>query len=303
MTSLKPPRSDGSAPSTSSFQPCALGVALVHLEQVAGEEVGLLAALGAADLDDDVAAVVGVLGQEQDLQLGRRGARCRPRPRSTSARITSRSSPSSVGAASPWPSPGRSVRCRSSAAALDDRLELLVAPGELARSGAGRRTRRGRPRRASTSTNSRSRSSRRSSIARRLPARSRRRTGRTQAAPVAARRRRPRPGAARRGGQGPGDGRGRRASGTTSTSRGVGRRAQPGVGGRAGRGRGRRRPSRPRRPARRRRRSPTATAAGTSLQVRARGTAARPGASSASADERRVGDQHGRAASARAPAG
>ena len=39
----------------------AAGVALVHLEQVAGEEVGLLAALGAADLDDDVLAVVRVL--------------------------------------------------------------------------------------------------------------------------------------------------------------------------------------------------------------------------------------------------
>ena len=32
-----------------------------------GEEVGLLAALGAANLDDDVAVVVGVAGDEQDL--------------------------------------------------------------------------------------------------------------------------------------------------------------------------------------------------------------------------------------------
>ena len=43
------------------------GVRPVHLEQVAGEEVGLLASLGAADLDDDVAVVVGVLRQQQEL--------------------------------------------------------------------------------------------------------------------------------------------------------------------------------------------------------------------------------------------
>ena len=47
----------------------AQGVGLVHVEQVAGEEVGLLAALGAADLDDDVLALVGVLGQQQHLEL------------------------------------------------------------------------------------------------------------------------------------------------------------------------------------------------------------------------------------------
>ena len=47
----------------------ALGVALVHVEQVLGEEVGLLAPLGPPDLDDHVLFVVGVLGQEQDPQL------------------------------------------------------------------------------------------------------------------------------------------------------------------------------------------------------------------------------------------
>ena len=50
--------SDGWLDSTSIFQPVALGVALVHAEEVAGPEVGLLAALGAADLDDDVLALV-----------------------------------------------------------------------------------------------------------------------------------------------------------------------------------------------------------------------------------------------------
>jgi hypothetical protein len=41
----------------------------VHLEQVAGEQVGLLAALGPPDLDDHVALVVGVAGQQQHPQL------------------------------------------------------------------------------------------------------------------------------------------------------------------------------------------------------------------------------------------
>ena len=44
------------------------GVASVHLGQVAGEEIGLLAAFGAADLEDDVAALVGVAGQQQGLE-------------------------------------------------------------------------------------------------------------------------------------------------------------------------------------------------------------------------------------------
>jgi hypothetical protein len=47
----------------------ALGVPGVHLMQVLGEEVGLLPALGAPDLHDDVAGVVGVPRQEQDLEL------------------------------------------------------------------------------------------------------------------------------------------------------------------------------------------------------------------------------------------
>ena len=43
---------------------------LVHLEQVAGEQIRLLATLGTADLDDDVAVVVRVLRQQQQLELG-----------------------------------------------------------------------------------------------------------------------------------------------------------------------------------------------------------------------------------------
>ncbi len=46
-----------------------LGVTPVHLEEVLGEQVRLLAALGAADLDDDVATDVGILGQEHEAEL------------------------------------------------------------------------------------------------------------------------------------------------------------------------------------------------------------------------------------------
>ena len=72
VTSLKPPRSLTRRPTASRrFQPVAAGVGQVHLEQVAGEEVGLLAALGAADLDDHVAPVVRV-GRHQQLGAARR---------------------------------------------------------------------------------------------------------------------------------------------------------------------------------------------------------------------------------------
>ena len=48
--------------------PVQVGVALVHVEEVGGPEVALLAALAAADLDDHVLAVVGVAGHEQLAQ-------------------------------------------------------------------------------------------------------------------------------------------------------------------------------------------------------------------------------------------
>ena len=50
--------------------PHPVGVTEVHVEQVLGEQVRLLAALGAADLDDHVLVVVGVSRHEQHLQLG-----------------------------------------------------------------------------------------------------------------------------------------------------------------------------------------------------------------------------------------
>ena len=44
------------------------GVASIHLGQVTGEEIGLLASLGAADLEDHVASLVGVARQQQRLE-------------------------------------------------------------------------------------------------------------------------------------------------------------------------------------------------------------------------------------------
>ena len=46
-----------------------LGPLLVHAEQVGREERRLLPALRALDLDDHVLVVVGVLGQQQDLEV------------------------------------------------------------------------------------------------------------------------------------------------------------------------------------------------------------------------------------------
>ena len=47
----------------------ALGVAAVHAVEVGGEQGGLLAAGGGADLDDDVLVGEGVLGQQGEAQL------------------------------------------------------------------------------------------------------------------------------------------------------------------------------------------------------------------------------------------
>ena len=152
VTSSKPPRSDAVEPEHLELPALAGGEALVHLEQVAGEEVGLLAALGAADLDDDVAVVVRVLGQQQQLQLG-----LEPLDvglgRGPSSRAKSRSSP--VVSASISLAVSRSPRRRrSSAAAASDRLELVVARGGRGVARPGRPSTSGSARRASTWRNS-----------------------------------------------------------------------------------------------------------------------------------------------------
>ena len=43
-----------------------LGVVAVHVEQHPCEQVGFLAPFGPADLDDHIAAVIGVPGQQQE---------------------------------------------------------------------------------------------------------------------------------------------------------------------------------------------------------------------------------------------
>ena len=74
------------------LQPMAGGVGPVHVVQVAGEEVGLLAALGAADLDDDVAPGMGVGRDHQLAQLLADGGQL-GRHRASSSSARSRSSP------------------------------------------------------------------------------------------------------------------------------------------------------------------------------------------------------------------
>jgi hypothetical protein len=61
MTSLRPPLGEASGEHF-GFETRTFRVAQVHLVEVASEQVGFFAPLGAADLDDHIAPVVGVLG-------------------------------------------------------------------------------------------------------------------------------------------------------------------------------------------------------------------------------------------------
>ena len=65
---LMPPRSVGSWSSTSVRPAVPLGVAQVHPQQIAREQRRLVAALTGLDLEDDVLAVVRILGQQQFAQ-------------------------------------------------------------------------------------------------------------------------------------------------------------------------------------------------------------------------------------------
>jgi hypothetical protein len=51
------------------FPALRFGVARVHAEDFGGEESGLVSAGAGADFEDDVLLVVGIFGQQQDLQL------------------------------------------------------------------------------------------------------------------------------------------------------------------------------------------------------------------------------------------
>ena len=148
VTSLTPPRSLPSSDSVSTFSPWRAGVGPVHVVEVAGEQVGLLAALGAADLDDHVAPGV---------RVGRApSARAAPRRRRPGRRAWRPSSclerrplvagglgeqlAGRVGVGRQRPAPPGGV---------DDRVELAVAgrdPAQLGRVGGDAPDRPGGPR-------------------------------------------------------------------------------------------------------------------------------------------------------------
>ena len=69
MISLKPPSPVALELRISTLQPPRLGVARVHAEELGGEQARLVAAGAGADLEDDVAVVVRVARQQQELQL------------------------------------------------------------------------------------------------------------------------------------------------------------------------------------------------------------------------------------------
>ena len=124
----------------------ALGVARVHAIEVAGEERRLVAARAAADFDDDVLLVVGILGQQQHLELAvellaaRRRGRAAPPRRARASRRRCRS---------PAPRPARSRSATvlysryfsTSGSMSDERLRLLAVLGRIVLH--GRRAERG----------------------------------------------------------------------------------------------------------------------------------------------------------------
>ena len=81
-TSLSPPRSLSLMRQHLAAPALQVGIALVHAEQVAGEQRRLVAAGAGADLEDGALLVVGVLGQQQEpdltLQLGQPASQLAP---------------------------------------------------------------------------------------------------------------------------------------------------------------------------------------------------------------------------------
>ena len=67
LASLKPPIPVSDRSSTSKRQPRSAGIALIHAEELGGEQRRLLAAGAGADFEDRVALVVRVLGQQRQL--------------------------------------------------------------------------------------------------------------------------------------------------------------------------------------------------------------------------------------------
>ena len=69
MTSFRPPTAGFAGRGHFHFPAARFGEARVHAEDFGREQGGLIAARAGADFEDHVLLVVGILGQQQDLQL------------------------------------------------------------------------------------------------------------------------------------------------------------------------------------------------------------------------------------------
>ena len=306
MTSLKPPRSDGLEPSTSSFQPCARRSARYISNRSRAKRLASSPPSAPRISTITFLSSLGSLGQQQHLELVLEARRSSPRPR----RPRPASSRGRRRAASAQHLLGR-ARGRRGLRGAPRRASTIGSSslwrrGHVAVARPGRRTASGSARRASTSRNSLSRSSSRSSTAARLPARSGRptesvgqrrgrasaRCGRSRsAAPVAGQVRPAGSIAGRAASASPAApapaGRRGRSPARTSAAAGTRSRSMPTE----------RRP-RPRRRRRRRRRRPRPTDV---LDARRAAAVASTGASSTAPTSAGLGDQPARAASARRP--
>ncbi len=127
----------------------ALGETLVHAEQVAGPEVRLLAALGALDLDDRVAALVRVARQQEVANLGCKVVDAGVLLGDLGLEVLPHLA---VVLAVEQLAGGRGVVSRRLPLAIgvDEGLQLSVAPAGLAAARGGRRTHRSRAGRTPT---------------------------------------------------------------------------------------------------------------------------------------------------------
>ena len=94
MISLKPPARAFAGRHHLGLPALLGGIALVHAEQVAGEQRGLVAAGAGADFEDDVALVHRVLRQQREADLRARARRACPRAPAFSALAIARISAS-----------------------------------------------------------------------------------------------------------------------------------------------------------------------------------------------------------------
>ena len=136
MTSSRPSRSLGRSSRTSTAQSALRGVALVHLVEVAREEVRLLAALGPADLDETARPAFGSSGTQQLLEA--RLERDGPTPRSARGPPRARRAPRPPRRRAARRPRSTSARAASSSRQVPTRsLSCAVAPRELAETARG----------------------------------------------------------------------------------------------------------------------------------------------------------------------